>query len=205
MAGWAKENVWTATAFVIAPRRSGGQRLSVVLLFAFFRVALVDSGCDRLEPGLGKSPLEAEYRLVGAWPRAGEKPFREPFGIAVDPGGGTPLVSDAREGSVLVLAASHGALVREICAGALRRPTGVAVGPDGTVYVSDYELDAIFRFDAEGRIQSSWHGPYPQYFDAPSGLVVSGSSVYVADFYHKVIYILDREGKPTGKFGQPGQ
>ncbi len=205
VAGWAKESVWTATAFVIAPGRIRGQRLSVGLLFAFFLVALVGSGCDHLGPGLGKSSLEAQYRLADAWPRAGEKPFHEPFGIAVAPGGENIVVSDARGGSVLVLAATNGALVREIGAGTLRRPTGVAVGPDGTVYVSDYELDAIFRFDAEGRIQSSWHGPYPQYFDAPSGLVVSGTSVYVADFYHKVIHILDREGKPTGKLGHPGQ
>ncbi len=172
---------------------------------AFLPLVFPSLGCEYLGAGPGKSPVEAEYHFVDAWPRAGEIPFREPFGIAVDPREGNVLVSDARESSVFVLAATNGALLGQIGAGALRKPTGVAVGPDSAVYVSDYELDVIFRFDAGGRLLSSWHGPHPQYFDAPSGLVVSGTSVYVADFYHKVIHVLDRDGKPTGKLGHPGQ
>lgn len=57
----------------------------------------------------------------------------------------------------------------------LRQPEGVAVGPDGTLYVADREEGAVLRLDAEGRVRDSrWVGA-----TRPRPLAFAGGRLWV--------------------------
>ncbi len=88
-------------------------------------------------------------------------------------------------------------------------PWGVAVGPDGTVYVTDTWNARIVRFTREGKFISTW-GAYgaPEQTDAfwgPRGIAVDAQGrVYVADTGNKRIVVFDAGGKYLAQFGEAG-
>jgi DNA-binding beta-propeller fold protein YncE len=78
------------------------------------------------------------------------------------------------------------------------RPTDVAFGPGGDVYVSDgYGNSRIVRFDARGRFVSTWGRPGsgPGEFATPHTLATDASGrVYVSDRANERIQIFDSDG-----------
>lgn len=85
----------------------------------------------------------------------------------------------------------------------LRRPAGLAVAADGELFVSDEDLHAILRFGPDGTLRGRFgdRGAFPGLFNAPSGLVLVGDCLYVADELNHRIAIFDRSGAPTGQWG----
>jgi len=82
------------------------------------------------------------------------------------------------------------------------------VAPDGSVFVSDYDLDRVQKFTADGKylLQFGRSGAGPGEFDAPAGLAVDGAgAVYVADFYHHRIHKFSGEGALQTVLGHPGR
>jgi sugar lactone lactonase YvrE len=81
-------------------------------------------------------------------------------------------------------------------------PEGIAIAPDGTVYVSDYVGGRVFRLDARGKLVSiagggvSGDGPASQaslYY--PAGIAVdSNGDVYLADTLGGSVRRIDRSG-----------
>jgi predicted membrane-bound mannosyltransferase/DNA-binding beta-propeller fold protein YncE len=88
-------------------------------------------------------------------------------------------------------------------------PWGVAVGPDGTVYVTDTWNARIMRFTSDGKLLNHW-GVYgspesPDAFWGPRGVAVDGQGrVYVADTGNKRIVVFDSRGGYITQFGSAG-
>ncbi len=92
--------------------------------------------------------------------------------------------------------------------GTFNEPWGVAVGPDGSVYVSDTWNYRIQKFTSTGKFVTMWgSGPAigPDGLYGPRGITVDGQGrVFVADTGNKRIVIYDGEGKYLGEFGSGG-
>ncbi len=96
------------------------------------------------------------------------------------------------------------------------RPTGVAVAPNGDIFVADghfpnkYDTARVVKFTKDGRFIKAWgrKGPKPGEFDEPHDIFIGGSHnwVYVADRKNSRIQVFDQDGNFIAawkQFGQP--
>ncbi len=93
-------------------------------------------------------------------------------------------------------------------------PRGVALAPDGSLYVSDIGANRIFHFDSQGNLLGSWGQPGaseaspapPGTFNEPWGIAVGpDGSVYVADTWNHRIQKFTAEGDFLTMWGVFGQ
>jgi len=98
--------------------------------------------------------------------------------------------------------------------GLFNEPWGIAVGPDGSVYVSDTWNGRIQKFTPEGRFVTAWGafgmGATPFELYGPRGLATDAQGrVFVADTGNKRILVFDANGNYLTQFGgwgaAPGQ
>jgi DNA-binding beta-propeller fold protein YncE len=96
------------------------------------------------------------------------------------------------------------------------RPTGVAIAPNGDIFVSDghapnaHNNARIMKFTKDGKFIKSWGhmGPEPGNFNEPHDIFIGGSQerVYVADRKNKRIQVFDQDGNFIAawtQFGEP--
>ena len=93
--------------------------------------------------------------------------------------------------------------------GTFNEPWGIAVAPDGSVYVTDTWNHRIEKFTAAGKFITAWgvfgQGETPDSFYGPRGLAVdSEGRVYVTDTGNKRIVVFDANGNFITEFGSAG-
>ena len=92
--------------------------------------------------------------------------------------------------------------------GQFQDPRGVAIGPEGRVYVADGGNHRVQVFDSEGRFLRQWgtQGSSPGQFQEPWGLAVApNGDIYVADTWNHRVQVFDAEGnflRGWGTFAQ---
>jgi DNA-binding beta-propeller fold protein YncE len=125
---------------------------------------------------------------------------------AVDEGGRI-LVTDAGRGGVFVFDEAAGKLSFWSKADALQNfisPVGVAIGPDGQVFVSDAELGLIARLDRNGETLAPIGKGELQ---RPTGIAYEPRThrLFVADTQAHQIKVFDTEGKLLSTIGERGE
>lgn len=87
------------------------------------------------------------------------------------------------------------------------RPTNVAFGTDGTIFVADgYEHAHVVRFAADGRVLGEFgeRGVGPGQFETPHGIAADGRGrVYVADRENARVQIFDEQGRFLAQWRGP--
>jgi sugar lactone lactonase YvrE len=175
----------------------------------------------------------ADGAYVGQWGTFGGQAgqFSSPSGIAIDSGGNV-YVADRGNSRVQKFSAdgtfqrmwgygvSTGGQTFEICTtppcraglpgtgpGQLGTPHGLAVDPNGNVYVTDFFDNQIERFTSDGSYSGLvWGsaGLAQGQFNRPVGIAAGALDVYVADRDNSRIQRFDLQGNSLGLWGSPG-
>ncbi len=168
-------------------------------------------------------PYESKLVNLSAVQVAGETgsqpgQFQAPRGFKVAPDGSL-FVADSRNHRVQHIAADGGVINvwgtfadasgGNAPGGTFNEPWDVAVGKDGSVYVSDTWNHRIQKFTADGQFIKMWgyfgQGEAPDAFWGPRGLAVDKDGrVYVMDTGNKRVVIFDPDGNFIAQFGTAG-
>jgi DNA-binding beta-propeller fold protein YncE len=158
--------------------------------------------------------FDATHKYVGAF---GFHDLRAPCGIAIDSENRFFYVADPELDQVVVFNADTHAVLRKFGttgknhtltdAGNFSKPTNVAVGKDGNVYVVDTLNDRVEIFDADGNFIRTFgqNGDAVGNFARPKGITVdSDGHVWVADAMLNRIQVFTPEGQVLMSFGGYG-
>jgi len=141
----------------------------------------------------------------------GDGDLDKPSGIVVDPRTDRIFVANTGTHQILVLA-PDGTLIervgkRGVELGEFNFPTNLALGHDGSLYVSDtlnFRVQ-VFDQDLQPVLQIGSKGDLPGYFSHPKGIAIdSQEHVYVIDSHFESVQIFDTEGKLLLTFGEEG-
>jgi sugar lactone lactonase YvrE len=142
--------------------------------------------------------------LVDHTRRFVEPRLRTPVGLALDGSGGLLIADSAglrvwrlelESGVAAPIAGTGGSTesdTSDALATDLRKPIGVAAGPDGRVYISEYLVNKVRRIESDGSITTVAGSGLPGFggdggpaYDAllldPFGLFIAGDVLYIAD------------------------
>jgi DNA-binding beta-propeller fold protein YncE len=174
-----------------------------------FRLFVVDAGNDRVQQfDIGdSSPEGVVFPFQTGSGFAGEELVR-PYRMDVDDEGRI-YICDSLCHCVWVFAPTGELIDRLGGLGGeptrMRDPGGVAIGPQGRVYVADTGNRRIQVFDLLGNWLAAWGGDDTELLVEPTGIDVGpGGNVFVADAGASRVVVLTSAGVPLFRFGGPG-
>ncbi len=170
------------------------------------------------DPYEGKQVTHTADLVIGS---EGKEPgqFQNPRDIAVAPDGSIYIADTlnhriqhlSADGSVLEVWGTYADISKgdDAPGGTFYEPWGVAIGPDGTVYVADTWNHRIQRFTAEGEFISMWgffgQGETPYALWGPRDIAIDfQGQVYVTDTGNKRVVVYDANGNFINQFGSLG-
>jgi predicted membrane-bound mannosyltransferase/sugar lactone lactonase YvrE len=170
---------------------------------------------DPYEQGLLKLLPDPVTGSTGSLPDQ----FNAPRGLAFGPDG-TIYVADSRNNRIVHYSADLTKVINTwgtfadilkgpAPAGTFSEPWGVAVGPDGSVYVADTFNFRIQKFTEDGTFIKMWgyfgQGEKPEAFWGPRGLAFdSQGRLFVTDTGNKRVVVFTADGDPVTSFGTSG-
>ncbi len=179
---------------------------------------LPETGVDVMTDPYEENTITLSAEKTVGLEGTGEGEFSAPRGIAFAPDG-TFYVADSRnhriehfdaDGKFINMWGQFGdSTFDDLPGGIFNEPWGVAVGPDGSVYVSDTWNHRIQKFEADGTPITRW-GYYGQAEDGfafwgPRGIAVdTEGNVFVSDTGNKRIVKFDSDGLFITEFGTTG-
>ena len=141
----------------------------------------------------------------------------DPGALALDRENRLLYVSDIELDQVLVYDADSLKLLRKIgttghhheltTPGDFARPTGLAIDPDGNLYVCDTLNNRVEIFDADGKFISTFGkaGDGPGYFSRPKGIAIDNDNhIWVADGVQDRVQVYNQEAQLLISFGGHG-
>jgi DNA-binding beta-propeller fold protein YncE len=215
---WLPVTIVTARQATAPPLRSIWTLLLVGVLTAALIAGLAIAGSRWMRgPDL---QLEALAPVLVDGDPIGTAGLSAPMGIDVGPGGNVYLVNSGTDEIVVLDPAGRELrrwggpgsgegqfLFKRDPADPLNSAGGVAVGPDGSVYVTDMINDRVQRFTADGGYVSAWgeHGPGDGQFLEPFDIDVGpDGSVYVVDDLRDDIQRFSADGEWIQTIGRHG-
>lgn len=148
----------------------------------------------------------------------GEGQFASAHGIAIAPDG-TVYIADSNNNRIQHFSAAGQFLNAWGIAGSMdsgnapggtfKEPWGIAVGPDGSVYVADTWNFRIQKFTTDGKFVTMWgiagQAETPTSFWGPRGVAVDKQGhVYITDTGNKRVVVFDKDGNFITQFGSTG-
>ncbi|MBE0698886.1 MAG: 6-bladed beta-propeller [Anaerolineaceae bacterium] len=192
-------------------------RRDIVAKIWEFGASPVQLSPEATDPYSAKMVQLSPAQVIGA---TGSEPgqFQAPRGMKIAPDGSI-YVADSRnhriqhigaDGTVLQVWGSFADKASsDAPGGTFNEPWDVAVGRDGSVYVSDTWNHRVQKFTADGKFIKMWgyfgQGEAPEAFWGPRGLAVDTEGrLYVMDTGNKRIAIFDPDGNFISQFGTAG-
>ncbi len=170
-----------------------------------------------VDPYEGKIQSLLPDRMIGNYGKeAGQ--MDAPRGIAIGPDGSI-YVADSRnhriqrfaeDGTFLNVWGSYADILSgDAPQGTFNEPWGIAVGSDGSVYVTDTWNHRVQKFTAEGDFITMWGyfgaAENPDGFWGPRGIIVDAENrVFIADTGNKRVAVFDSNGNFLTQFGEAG-
>jgi len=172
------------------------------------RLFVTDSGLQRV------FVFDANHKFQATF---GTDRLERPSGVAVDNKNRFLYVTDVLKNHVVVYDLDSFKYIRTLggphqkagddTPGTFARPTNIAVGPKGEVFVSDTLNGRIQVFDADGAFLTMFGKPGdgPGDFARPKGIAIdSDGHVWVADADQNRVKVFDRQGHVCAYFGEYG-
>jgi DNA-binding beta-propeller fold protein YncE len=197
-----------------ASKKGGSRRRGILLLFGLLAVMAALALSAILFKAAPEVPIAAQ--LSGKFGKgSGDGPgqLNSPRGIAVD-GQGRLYVTDLGNSRISVFnpdgtpAFSFGKKGEEppkSKAGEFNEPSGVAVAPDGTVYVADAWNGRIQAFDPKGKPKAEFGGARFSFYSPRNVAVDQQGNFYVADTGNSMVKVYNPGGKELKVLGGKGK